>query len=134
MDHGKPNSYLLARFILDAVSTLHTRGYGRLKIHCYAKDGIGAWRHTLFASDAYPAVGGFGELPPPIAHGSAPGWAVAHGNSSTEVADQIERRYPELMRAARGPESEFVRWYQDLLSAHPGKAFEIEHPDMARPF
>ena len=39
---------------MEAVAVLHARGYGLLKLYCYVKEGLGQWRHWLFASDAFP--------------------------------------------------------------------------------
>jgi hypothetical protein len=123
----------LARLILEAVAVLHERSYGRLKVHCYVKDGLGAWRHTLFAASSYPIARGFSDLPTPWAHGSLPGSPVAKGLTAVEVADAIERKFPELLDAARGSDSEYELWYRELLAAHPGCVFEIETPNSARP-
>ena len=123
----------LARLILEAVAVLHERGYGRLRVHCYLKDGIGAWRHTLFAANTYPSTQGFVDIPKPWARGSLPGLSVAEGVSAVDVADVIEQKFPKLLDAARGSDSTYEYWYRELLAAHPGRVLEIDPPDSARP-
>lgn len=117
--------YQQARVLIEAVAVLHERGYGRLHLVSYVKEGLGAWRHMLFATDSYTPQSG--PLPEIVARGSLPGHAVAKGGTPREMADDIERRYPDMIAASRGSLPEHVRWYRELLEAYPGKAFELEN-------
>lgn len=117
--------YKQARVLIEAVAVLHERGYERLHLVSYVKEGLGAWRHMLFAADSYLPQSG--PLPEPIARGSLPGLAIARGETPEEMADDLERRYPELIAASRGSLPKHVRWYRELLQAHPGRAFELEN-------
>jgi len=48
------SDYTQARLIMEAVAVLHARGYGRLKLLCYIKEGLMVWRHGLFVADTFP--------------------------------------------------------------------------------
>ena len=79
-----------ARLLMEAVAALHESGHGRLKLFSYVKDGLGAWRHGLFAADHYPTVG---EGAPRLrVAGSLPGWPVADGDSVAEVVNSLRLR------------------------------------------
>lgn len=118
-----------ARHIMEAIALLHRRGFGRLKLFCYIKEGLGAWRHGLFASNTFPES--MRDLPGPNATGSLPGAAVAEGGSPEEVADDIVLKYPELADAALGSDPEYVAWYERLITAHPQGVVEMESPHVA---
>lgn len=113
-----------ARLIMEAVALLHQRGFGRLKLFCYVKEGLGAWRHGLFASDTFP--GSIEDLPKPKAIGSLPGMAIANGDSPEEVADDIVSKHPELANAALGSDHVYVEWYGRMIAEHPHGILEME--------
>lgn len=115
-----------ARLLMEALAVLHQRGYGRLKLFCYIKGGLGAWRHWLFASDEFPnnVVAWQG----PKHGGSLPGWAIFSGTTAQEVADDILSRYPHLAQAARGKDEVYVSWYQQMLADYPDGILEMESP------
>lgn len=115
-----------ARLLMEALAVLHQRGYGRLKLFCYVKDGLGAWRHWIFASDEFPnnIVAWQG----PKQGGSLPGWGIFSGATAEEVADDILSRHPHLAEAARGRDDVYVSWYQQMLADHPEGILEMESP------
>lgn len=112
------------RAIMEAVAVLHDRGYGRLKLFCYVKEGLGAWRHQLFAGDRFPPQGA--PLPRPVAGGSLPSWPVARGATAEQVADAVLAAHPGLAAAAVGADDAYVAWYREMLVAHPVGALEME--------
>lgn len=110
---------------MEALAALHQRGYGRLKLYCYVKEGI-AWRYWVFASDDFPDD--IGAWPGPKCHGSLPGIAQFGGVTVEEVAESVLKRCPDIAEAARGQDENYVAWYRDLLAAHPDGILEMESP------
>jgi hypothetical protein len=115
-----------ARLTMEAVALLHQRGCGRLKLYCYIKEGLGAWRHWVFASDEFPddVVTWAG----PKSHGSLPGQESFHGFTVEEVAESILAQCPDVAEAARGQDESYVVWYREMLAAHPDGVLEMESP------
>lgn len=127
MNPNRPmNAKRHAFTIVAAVSRLHGAGYGRLRILCYVKDGISAWRHRLFVSDGFTFDGA------PGTHlYSLPDWAIATGKNSRVVAAKLLEAFPELMQAAQGPSNSYAIWLRSLLVQYPGAVFEMEEPEHA---
>lgn len=113
-----------ARLLMEALAVLHQRGYGRLKLYCYVKEGLGAWRHWVFASDEFPDS--IWAWPGPKCHGSLPGMAIFDGVSVEEVAESVLARCPNVTEAARGHDESYVTWYREMLAAHPEGILEME--------
>ena len=115
-----------ARLLMEALAVLHQRGYGRLKLYCYVKEGLGAWRHWVFASDEFPdniwAWAG------QKCGGSLPGMALFHGFTVEEVAESVLSRCPAVAEAARGQDENYVAWYREMLAAHPDGILVMESP------
>lgn len=124
-----PSPVARARAVMEAVAELHARGYGRLKLFSYVKEGLGAWRHNLFAASSFPDK--LSELPSPVVSGSIPGQPIALGQSATELADDLLQSNPELAEAARGTDEEYVSWYRDLLRQYPLGILSMESPTRA---
>lgn len=118
-----------ARLIMEAVSVLHERGFGRLKLFCYFKEGLGAWRHMLFVSDTFPDH--IRDLPELTVHCSLPGWPVSWGNTPEEIADGIIAKYPQLMEAALGSDDPYVTWYRSVLAENPKGILQMESSKVA---
>lgn len=116
-----------ARVILDAVSLLHQAGHGRLRVRCYVKEGLGAWRHQLFAADRFELEPG-----PSTGLASLPGWPVAEGDTPEAIADNLKLRWPELLEAARGPADAYAHWLRRILDQDPHGVFEMEDSGEAR--
>jgi hypothetical protein len=121
---------LQARMILEAIAILHKQGFGRLKIFCYVKAGLGAWRHNLFAADYFPEK--LENLPLPIAHGTLPGWPVSGEGSPEAIALQILNKHPQLCANAKGNDEAYVGWFSTLLKDYPNDILEMEGPNVAR--
>lgn len=119
-----------ARIILDSIALLQIEGYGRLKIYCYIKEGLGAWRHNIFAGDKFPTH--LPDLPKPVAHGSLPDWPVVGGNDAESVARNLLRKFPDLFVNAKGMDDIYTNWFQSTLRAHPGSVIVMERQDIAR--
>lgn len=110
---------------MEAVAVLHARGYGRLKLFCYIKEGLGAWRHGLFVANSFPHhVDG-------ISVGSIPGWPLATGQTAEEVADAIIAKRPELLQSALGTDAAYVSWYKSMLARYPKGILQMESSDEA---
>lgn len=121
-----------ARLIMEAVAVLHARGYGLLKLYCYVKEGLGAWRHWIFASDAFPT--NIWHWPGMAAHGSLPGHALFDGSTPEDVADSMLREAPQVLDAARGQDATYVNWYREMLLAYPSDVLVMESPSTAEMF
>ena len=121
-----------ARLVMEAVAVLHDRGYGLLKLYCYIKEGIGEWRHWIFASDVFPRGALF--WPGIVVEGSIPSWLRFGGMTAEEVAVSMLERAPEVLEAARGEDIAYVHWYREMLLAYPDGILEMESPYKARIF
>lgn len=115
-----------ARLLMEALAVLHQRGYGRLKLYCYVKEGLGAWRHWVFASDDFPD--NIWAWPGPKCHGSLPGIAQVDGVTVEEVAESVLARCPDVAKAARGQDENYVAWYREMLATYPDGILEMESP------
>lgn len=119
-----------ARLLMEAIAVLHQRGYGRLKLYSYVKNGLGAWRHWIFASDEFPdsimAWSG------PKSGGSLPGMAIFSGVTVDEVVESILSRHRLIFQAARGQDAEYEAWYKRMLDDYPDGILEMESPYWAR--
>lgn len=130
-DGGNPNSAeRQARLVMEAVAVLHDRGYGLLKLYCYIKEGIGEWRHWVFASDAFPR--GILFWPGTMVEGSIPSWRRFGGMTAEEVAVSMLERAPEVLEAAHGEDIAYVNWYREMLLAYPDGILEMESPYKAK--
>jgi len=113
-----------ARLLMEALAVLHRRGYGRLKLYCYVKEGLGVWRHSVFASDEFPdsILAWRGRK----FSGSLPGWASFDGETVEEVAESILARHQTVAEAARGHDESYVAWYREMLATYPDGILEME--------
>ena len=117
--------------VLETIGELHRRGFGRLKLYCYVKEGLCAWRHNLFAADTFPS-----ELPAqPCAWGSCPERPVVSGDSPQRAADELIARRPDLAAAAKGEDPLYTVWFAQLLAHLAQRDFrallEMESPTEA---
>ena len=112
---------LQARHIMEAVRVLHKKGYGRLRLLCYVKEGLPAWRHKLFASDEFAFESGS-----VVSEGSLPGWPVVRGETPEQIADRIEEKFPDLMMLARGEPGRYAAWFAEVLDTYPEGILEME--------
>ena len=115
-----------ARLLMEAVAVLHQRGAGQLKLCCYVKEGLGAWRHWVFASDMFPV--NIRDWPGPSVHGSFPGLSSVQGSSAEEIADWLMAQRPEVIEAGHGQDETYVTWYRSLLATYPDGVLEMETP------
>ena len=112
------------RVILEAIAELHRIGYGRLKLFCYVKEGVGAWRHWLFASDEFPES--MQDIPEPLVHGSIRNWMVIRGATAEEAVCSIRTQFPEILAAALGKDDVYTSWFSKLLNDYPTGTLEME--------
>jgi hypothetical protein len=115
---------------MEAVGELHGRGYSRLKLYCYIKEGLGRWRHILVAADDFP------EEPLQL-----PGECVlfepadfAFRRDFTDpfaLADDFESQH-SFFSHARGLDEAYVTWYREMLEqTAPWGIIMMESPDRA---
>lgn len=121
--------YAQARLLMEAIAILHTRDYGLLKLFSYVKNGVGAWRHWIFASAVFPY--NIWDWPGATAHGSLPGLAFCEGSTAEDVAESIKSYAPDLMEAARGNHRIYVDWYRNVLQTYPHGILIMESPKRA---
>ncbi len=119
-------NHRVARLLLEAVAHLANHGYGRLRIFCYIKEGLGVWRYMLFASDEFSADG-------PNSSGlrSIPGWEPERGETVQAVAAHLLQECPKLMQDAAGPPGDYGAWLLKVLEEHPDGVLEMETPKEA---
>lgn len=112
--------------VMQAIVELHKQGYGKLKLFCYVKDGIGAWRHWLFASDSFPES--LAEIPKPNLHDSIPySWLPAlEGDTPAEVAEYFIHEYPDIASTAVGSDPVYVPWFASIVNQCGNEPFEME--------
>jgi len=113
-----------ARLLMEALAVLHRRGYGRLKLYCYVKEGLGAWRHWVFASDEFPDS--IGAWRGPQRSGSYPGMTTFDGGTAEEVAESILARCRDVVEAAHGHDESYVAWYREMLANYPDGILVME--------
>jgi len=113
-----------ARLLMEALAVLHRRGYGRLKLYCYIKEGLGAWRYWVFASDEFPDS--IGAWRGPKRSGSLPGMTTFDGGTAEEVAESILARCRNVVEAAQGHDESYVAWYREMLATYPDGILEME--------
>lgn len=115
---------------MEAVGELHRRGYGRLKLYCYIKEGLGRWRHILVAADDFPSDPL--RMPPEcVLFGPAD---EAYGCDFTDpvaLADSFEGDR-DFFSLARGLDEAYVTWYREMLEqTAPWGIVTMESPDKA---
>jgi hypothetical protein len=117
-----------ARLVMETIAELHRRGYGRLKLFSYTKEGISAWRHCLFASDQFPQS--LSDLPKARVFSSIPWFSTptVQGRSAADAADKFIAKNPELMSAAHGVDPAYVAWFANMLEANPNGILDMESP------
>ncbi len=118
--------------VMQAIVELHKQGYGRLKLFCYIKEGIGEWRHWLFASDCFPES--ISQLPKPNLHGSIPHWLepTLAGNTPAEAAEDFIKLHPDIAAAAVGSDPIYVPWFASIVNQCANESFEMESRFKAR--
>lgn len=118
------------RLLMEGVAKLHQRGFGRLKLLSYVKEGLGAWRVFLFAGDQWPDQ--LSDIPEPSfscrnVEGDLPAF-----ESGMEAARVLEERIPTVLKAARGRDAVYEQWFARLLEDHPVGILVMEDAERAR--
>jgi hypothetical protein len=121
------NSKAIAAATLCAVVLLHDRGYGRLRVTAYVKEGLGAWRYRLFASDDFDT-----RAQPTTQIASLPGNALVQGSDPVSIANAIEASFPELMASALGPSGPYAIWLKKITATQGDQTFEMEEGSVAQ--
>ena len=102
-----------ARHIVEAISKLHLQGFGRLRLLCYVKEGLPAWRHLLFASERFERGTFVTSL------FSVPTNPISIAPSPESIAREIQSSHPEVLKEARGPFDEYCAWLKKLIEDNP---------------
>lgn len=109
-----------ARLLMEMVAELHQRGYGKLKLSCYVKEGIGAWRNTLFAADRWQGRHYDDEVF---------GWEITNATDPQQAADEFMKSESEFLQAAQGHDPVYEAWYAKMLAfSAPDGILEMERP------
>lgn len=122
----RPEGKNLARLVMEAIAVLHAEGYGLLKLSCYVKEGLGAWRYFVFGSDSFPE--NVWVWPGAKVVGSIPNDPALVGDTAQEIAGSIHAQYQEILDAAHGEDDTYVNWYRKILAAFPAGILEMESP------
>jgi len=114
-----------ARHIVEAVSKLHSQGFGRLRLFCYVKEGLPAWRHLLFVSEFFQR----GTCATPLF--SVPTNPISLADNSEAIAKEIKDYHPDLIEQARGPFDDYCAWFKKIIEFYPNETFEMEDASIA---
>ena len=109
---------------MESIAILHQQGYGLLKFGAYVKEGIGGWRHYIFAADLYP--NSMNQVVHRSHLRSLPGNPIATGNTPTEIAEDIARQYQNVLCHCFGRDEAYQEWYQNILKSYPGRILTME--------
>lgn len=115
----------ISRRIMEMVGALHRRGYESLYLDPVMAPNGTSWRYQVGAmverqwpNPAYPRFANSAEA---CVGGSIRGgpdqeipWAHAT-DSVGALSDKFAASYPEIVKAARSPNSEYVSWYREML-------------------
>ena len=115
-----------ARHVLEAMSHLHLQGFGRLRLLCYIKEGLPAWRHLLFISDRFSR----GDFATQLY--SVPTNLISLKPDPESIAEEIKEVHHEIIEAARGPFDDYCSWIRQVLEKYPDEVFEMENEAEAR--
>lgn len=120
------------QLVLDVIARLHSKGFGRLKLICYTKDGVGAWRYLVFAADDFPDGRIHSNIPQPLVRGSYPDWKLIQDTDVEAAAASFAAENQELMRAAQGSDVVYTEWFSSVAALARGARLEMERADLAR--
>ena len=120
------------RLAMEMIAELHERGYGRLKLFCYTKEGLGVWRSFLFVGDSFPDC--ISELPKPILNGTGYWLSTPadEGCSASHAADDFIKTHHDFLSMAIGKDEVYVNWYSNMLRLHKNGVLEMESPFVAK--
>lgn len=114
---------------MEMIGELHKMGYGKLKLYCYIKDGIGTWRSVVFSSDNW-APGPFSPPESSIVawlHNNAP--KLINPRQAAELFSSDGGNH-EILQQAKGCDTLYVDWYEDMLKkSRPDGILLMEHAD-----
>lgn len=114
----------ISRKIIEMVGLLHSQGYESLYIDSYMAPSGCYWRYHIGVAlygkwpQANFGVGMKGEVGPA---GSIGGgfdqnipWCLP-GDSLDSYTQKFIEKYPEILRGAKSPNPQYVKWYKDML-------------------
>lgn len=125
------SEYEYQDLVFKMVVYLHKRGLGLLKFACYTKEGLGAWRHLLFASRYFPPTNDHSNLPKPFLFGSFRDILLAKRINPETAGDYFISENVELAAACQGDDYPYISWFASVAKIQFGQVFEMEHPEIA---
>ena len=122
------------------VRELHAMGYEQLRIApAVAPSGL-FWRLSIGpASNTLPEHGAELRDFHHAAHYSSGAldeyfdWKDAGNDTPAELAEKFVERFPELAAEGKGPDPDYVRWYQDMLQATEPDGLVSAYADWDQP-
>jgi hypothetical protein len=140
MSRDEKERIAICRRLLHMVRELHAMGYEQLRIEpAVAPSGL-FWRLSVFpASNSDPENGARMRDYDEGAHYSSGGedryfdWDDATDDSSRELAEKFVERFPELAKAGKGGDAEYVRWYEDMLQMTEPDGLPYAYADWPSP-
>ena len=110
------------RFVMEMIKELHNLGYEKIRLYCYIKEGLGEWRHFIFAHDYLPST----EYNYPEPNVDAD-YALSGSKTPRDAALKFISINPEISLAGKGKDPFYRAWYSALLErCGPGSVMEME--------
>ena len=114
----------ICRRLLHMVAELHRMGYEQARIAPgVAPSGL-FWRLSVTAASNTESANGAlmrnfdrGANYSSGAGAEYFGWTDASDDSPAELAEKFVERFPDIAAEAKGPDPEYVRWYQEMMVA-----------------
>ena len=119
------------QLVLDMIVTLHKKGYGLLKLLCYTKEGLGAWRHMVFAADTFPDGRIRANIPEPKVFCSFRDMPLARHIDPETSGILFLASNSELGQRAIGNDSRYTSWFSSIAMIQANGVFEMERPHLA---
>lgn len=126
MDDEYAAAFSSCQKLVQAIHQLHHRGYEQLRLApgmspsgCHWRcsiapksnmsDSNGAMIHNFDGLSVHGSISGSGE-------GGYQGIEFSAYSTPSALADAIQKTFPEVMQESFGPDPDYVRWYEDLLT------------------
>lgn len=115
-----------SRLLMETIGELHKLGYGKVKLYCYFKEGLPAWRKALFADSALPPS--MREIESP--RFPNPLFLASNGDTPHDLANKLIEERANDLTYALGKDETYVSWYANMLRlTAPDGIMEMEYPN-----
>ena len=117
--------YKVCLKILEVVDVLHKRGYELIRIFPYMAPSGCYWRCTISTKDHFDKQYGLRPLDAPddemIYYSTGAMYEYLEGINGKratveEIADEVLKRYPKIAEKGKGSDSDYMTWYEKLIS------------------